>query len=105
MISIFNKFKLLNNEMSVINSSDNIGFNTLVYELKIFELEVKDLRIELQRMTDELKHKQLVLENLWGSFGVQSQSMSETSFSDSDQEANVEVAKLQAGSGEDLTSC
>lgn len=58
--------------------------------------EVGSLRTELQRTAAELQHKQLVLENLSGKFEIQSQSMSETSFSDSDEETSTEVAELQA---------
>jgi len=57
--------------------------------------EVGSLRNELQRTAAELQYKQLVLENLSGKFETQSQSMSETSFSNSEEETSTEVAELQ----------
>ena len=73
-----------------------MGLGTLVYEWENSKSEVENLRYELQRMFEEMKHKQLVLENLSGKFGVQAQSMSDTSFSDSGEEVSTEVAELQA---------
>jgi Skp family chaperone for outer membrane proteins len=98
MTGILDKFELPNGEGLAIDLTDNIGLGTLFHEWESGKSEVKSLRNELQRTAAELQHKQLVLENLSGNFEVQSQSMSETSFSNSDEEASTEVAEAQAAS-------
>ncbi len=96
MTGILDKFELPNGDGLAIDLPDNIGLGTLFHEWESTKSEVKKLRNELQRTAAELQHKQLVLENLAGNFEIQSQSMSETSFSDSDEETSPEVAELQA---------
>jgi len=95
LAGILNKLELPNGEDLGIDLPDNIGLGTLFHEWESTKSEVKSLRNELQRTTNELQHKQLVLDNLSGKFKIQSQSMSETSFSDSDEETNTGTAKLQ----------
>ncbi|KAK3169318.1 hypothetical protein OEA41_008701 [Lepraria neglecta] len=98
MTDILDKFELANGEGLTFDLVENISLGTLFHEWESARSEVTSLRTELQCKAAELQHKQLVLENLSGNFEVQSQSMSETSFSDSGEEASTEVADLQAAS-------
>jgi len=98
MTDILDKLELPNGEDLTIDLPDNIGLGTLFHEWESTKSEVKSLRNELQRTAEELQHKQLVLENLSEKFEIQSQSMSETSFSDSDEETSTETAGFRAAS-------
>jgi KaiC/GvpD/RAD55 family RecA-like ATPase len=96
LTDILNKLELSNEEDLSIDLSNNINLDTLFHEWKSTKSEVKSLRNKLQRTINELQHKQLVLDNLSKKFKIQSQSMSETSFSDSDEKINTETVKLQS---------
>jgi len=96
MTGILDKLELPHGEGLAIALSDDIGLGTLFHEWESMKSEVGSLRNELQRTAAELQYKQLVLENLSGKFETQSQSMSETSFSDGEEETSTEVAELQA---------
>ena len=98
MIAILDQVGLPNGNGLGQDILDSIGLGTLFYELENTKSEVKSLRNELQRMGGELQHKQLVLENLSRNFQVESQSMSGTSFSDSDEEISTEEGELRAAS-------
>lgn len=94
--------KLSKQEDSSSNLPHRMGLGTLLYEI---EHEVKVLRSELQRTTDdlqrtanELQHKQLIIENLWGDNGTQSPTTSGTSFSGSEEGIGSESAESQAAS-------
>ena len=95
LAGILNKLELSNEEDLNIDLPDNIDLDTLLHEWESTKSEAKSLRNELQRTINELQHKQLVLDNLSGKFKIQSQSMSETSFSDSDEKINTGTVKLQ----------
>ena len=95
LTGILDKLELQKGGEMGIDLSDNLGLGTLFHEWERMKSEVKVLRKELKRTTDELQHKKLVIENLTGKFEIQSQSMSETSFSDSGEETNIDVAELQ----------
>ena len=97
LTSILDKLELPNGEDVCIDLPDNVGFGTLFHEWEGMKSEVKSLRNELKGKTEELKKKQ-ILENLSGKFEIQSQSISEMSFSGSDEESNVEVVELQTTS-------
>ncbi len=96
LTDILNKLELSNEEDLSIDLSNNINLDTFFHEWKSTKSEVKSLRNKLQRTINELQHKQLVLDNLSKKFKIQSQSMSETSFSDSDEKINTETVKLQS---------
>jgi len=96
MTGILDKFELPNGEGLAIDLPDSIGLGTLFHEWESTKSEVGSLRNELQRTAAELQHKQLVLEDLSREFEIQSQSMSDTSFSDSDEETSTELAEMQA---------
>lgn len=98
MIAILDKVGLPNGNGPRQDLLDSIGLGTLFYELENTKSEANRLRNELQRMAGELQHKQLVMENLSRNFQVESQSMSETSFSDSDEEISTEEGELRAAS-------
>jgi len=86
----------LNEEDLSIDLLNNIDLDILFHEWKSTKSEVKSLQNKLQRTINELQHKQLVLDNLSRKFKIQSQSMSETSFSDNDKKINTETVKLQS---------
>ncbi len=96
LIDILNKLELSNEEDLSIDLSNNIDLDTLLHEWKSTKSEAKSLQNKLQRTINELQHKQLVLDNLSRKFKIQSQSMLETSFSDSNEKINTETVKLQS---------
>ena len=95
LTSILDKLELPNGEELGIDLPDNVGFGTFFHEWESMKSEVKSLRNELKGKAEELQQKKHILKNLSGKFEILSQSMSETSFSGSDEESNVKVAELQ----------
>ncbi|KAL9127043.1 MAG: hypothetical protein Q9217_004007 [Psora testacea] len=95
LTGILDKLELPNGEELGIDLPDDVGLGTLFHEWESMKSETKSLRNELKRTSDKLQQKKHVLQNMSGDFEIQSQSMSETSFSGSDEESNAEVAEMQ----------
>ena len=98
MTGILNKFEFPSGEGLSIDIPDDIGLGKLFHEWESMKSEVGDLRKELQRTAAKLQRKQLVLDNLSNDFEIEPQSMSETSFSDSDEEDGIGVTANQTTS-------
>ena len=95
LATILDKLELSNAEELGIDLPDNVGLATLIQEWGNMNSEVESLRNELKGKADELQRKNHTLESLAGKFEVRPQSVSETSFADSDEDSAVENAELQ----------